>query len=72
MINAKSFMEFFERECNVVFIDQVTGKRALDIIAENEKQKDYPYNHPLYKSDYEKFLESEEGKNILCISSEGI
>ena len=53
MINAKSFMEFFERECNVVFIDQLTGKRALDIIAENEKQKDYPYNHPLYKSDYD-------------------
>ena len=37
MINAKNFMEFFENEFNVQFVDSKTGKRALDIVAENEK-----------------------------------
>jgi len=34
-INAKNFMEFFESECGVEFVDTATGKRALDIINEN-------------------------------------
>lgn len=38
-INAKNFMEFFEKECGVKFIDINTGKRALDIIADNESRK---------------------------------
>ena len=42
MINAKNFIEFFERECNVVFIDQLTGKRALDIITKNKNKKITP------------------------------
>jgi hypothetical protein len=64
MIDAKSFMEFFEKEFDVQFIDSLTGKKVLDIIAENEK-KPVPYGHPAYKSDYDRFLEAEEGKNDL-------
>lgn len=33
-INSKSFMEFFERQFNVKFIDIKTGKLALDVIKE--------------------------------------
>ena len=47
-------MEFFERECNVQFIDQETGKRALDIIAEQEAIKKLRSND--VQSDYDKFL----------------
>ena len=36
MIDTKSFMEFFEKEYGVKFVDANTGKNALDII--NEKQ----------------------------------
>jgi hypothetical protein len=32
MIDAKSFMEFFEKEYGVSFVDTSTGKKALDII----------------------------------------
>ena len=39
MINPKSFMEFFEKECGVQFIDTESGKKALDIIAEKEEKK---------------------------------
>ena len=35
MIDSKSFMEFFEKEYGVKFVDVKTGKGALDII--NEK-----------------------------------
>ncbi len=38
-INAKNFMEFFEKECGVKFIDVNTGKRALDIIADSKSRK---------------------------------
>ena len=34
MIDAKSFMEFFEREFNVKFVDADTGRDALDVIIE--------------------------------------
>ena len=34
MIDAKSFMEFFEREFNVKFVEANTGRDALDIITE--------------------------------------
>ena len=37
MINDKNFMEFFEKEFNVQFIDVKTGKRALEVVAEKEK-----------------------------------
>jgi hypothetical protein len=33
-INSKSFMEFFEKQFNVKFVDVKTGKFALDIIKE--------------------------------------
>ena len=32
MIDPKKFMEFFEKECGVKFVDVNTGKNALDII----------------------------------------
>jgi hypothetical protein len=51
-------MEFFEKECGVQFIDASTGKKALDIIAENEQRKSNLYNNPAYKSDYDIYLES--------------
>jgi hypothetical protein len=38
-INAKNFMEFFEKECGVKFVDINTGKRALDIITDNESRR---------------------------------
>ena len=62
MIDAKNFMEFFEKEFNVQFIDNETGKRALDIVAENERNNN-PYSNPAYKSDYDKFLELGGGDN---------
>ena len=34
MIDPKSFMEFFEKQYGVTFVDANTGKRALDIIDE--------------------------------------
>ena len=59
MIDAKSFMEFFEKEYGVTFVDGNTGKKALDIIAEKENTQGNPYNHPAYKSDYDSFLDEE-------------
>ena len=44
MINAKSFMEFFEKEYGATF---------------NEKARSNPYNDPAYESDYDRFLEEE-------------
>ena len=35
MIDPKSFMEFFEKEYGVKFIDVSTGKNALDVIKED-------------------------------------
>ena len=60
MIDAKSFMKFFEEEMGVEFIDSNTGKRALDVIGEREA-KNSKYNDPRYKSDYDRFLEGEGG-----------
>ena len=37
-INAKNLFEFFEKELNVTCVDHNTGRRALDIISEQEKQ----------------------------------
>jgi len=54
MINARNFMEFFEKECNVQFIDQKTGRRALNIIAEEEAIKKLRSND--VQSDYDRFL----------------
>ena len=34
MIDAKSFMEFFEKEYGVKFVDASTGKNALDVLKE--------------------------------------
>jgi len=56
MIDAKSFVEFFEKEYGVKFVDANTGKKVLDIMAEKEN-KHNPYNDPSYKSDYDRFLE---------------
>jgi len=36
-INAKSFMEFFENQYGVKFVDSSTGEKALDLIIEKEK-----------------------------------
>jgi hypothetical protein len=60
MINAKSFMEFFEKEYDVKFVDAKTGRNARDVVEEHEKIKNNPYNNPAYKSDYDRFLEEEE------------
>ena len=56
MIDAKSFMEFFEKQFNIQFIDVETGMKALDVVAEHEK-KNAPYGSPEYKSDYDRFIE---------------
>ena len=37
-INAKSLMEFFEKELGVTCREHTTGRRALDIITEQEQQ----------------------------------
>jgi len=58
MIDAKSFMEFFEREYGVQFIDAKMGKRVQDIMPEKKFQKNIPIDHPAYRSDYDEFLES--------------
>jgi len=39
MIDPKSFMEFFEKEFGVEFVDSNTGRNALEVLAENEKAK---------------------------------
>lgn len=39
-IGTKSFMEFFKEEFNIDFIEQETGRNALDIIKENERKRD--------------------------------
>jgi formylmethanofuran dehydrogenase subunit E len=39
MIDEKSFMEFFEKEYGVKFVDVSTGKNALDIIKEMKSCK---------------------------------
>jgi hypothetical protein len=61
MIDAKSFIEFFEKEYEVTVVDNKTGEKALDIIAKKEKTQSNPYNHTAYKSDYDRFLEEEDG-----------
>jgi len=38
LINSMNFMEFFEKECGVKFVDVNTGKSALDMLYEQEKQ----------------------------------
>ncbi|MDR0767103.1 MAG: hypothetical protein LBE57_01450 [Methanosarcinales archaeon] len=37
-INAKNFMEFFEKQCGVKFVDIEAGKTVLDIINDEEKE----------------------------------
>ena len=61
MIDAKSFMEFFEKEYGVTFVDGKTGRKALDVVAENVKSRDNPFDDPAYKSDYDRFLEEGDG-----------
>ena len=36
MIDAKSFMEFFEKQYGTKFVDMKTGKNALDVINEHK------------------------------------
>jgi len=58
MIDAKSFMEFFEKEYGVTFVDGKTGRKALEVVAENGKTRSNPpYNDPTYKSDYDRLEE---------------
>jgi hypothetical protein len=57
MINPKSFIEFCKKELKVEFVDITTGKRVLDLIVEEDNKKKHPYRNPLYKSDYDLFLE---------------
>jgi len=38
VIDDKSFIEFCEREFNVKFVDQTTGRNALEIIKEQKYQ----------------------------------
>jgi hypothetical protein len=64
MIDAKSFMEFFEREFNVKFVDAKTCRNAIDYIAEQDKIKNIAYHDPTYKSDYDLFLEISENDAI--------
>ena len=63
MIDAKSFIEFFEEEFNIEFVDQQTGERVLDIIAESDERDKNSYKNSAYKSDYDRFLESYEDDN---------
>ena len=62
MIDAKSFMEFFEKEYGVTFVDGKIGRKALDVAAESAKSRNNPYSDPAYKSDYDKFLEEGDGE----------
>ena len=57
MIDTKSFIEFFEKQLGVNFVDAGSGRWALDIIGKQKKQDANPLNNPAYKSDYDKFLE---------------
>ena len=61
MIDAKKFMEFFEKECNVRFIDMKTGKKALGVLSEENNK--IPYSDPAYKSDYDRLLEINDDGN---------
>ena len=61
MIDDKSFMEFFEKEFNVKFVDAKTGESAADIISRNREKNTNQYNDTEYNSDYDVFLE--EGDN---------
>ena len=58
MIDEKSFIEFFEKEYGVIFVDSKTGMKALDVI-ENKKIDSNPFSEPTYKSGYDRFLEEE-------------
>ena len=64
MIDAKSFMEFFEKEYGVTFVDGKTGRKALDVVAEKAKSRNNPYSNPAYKSDYDRFLEESENAMV--------
>ena len=57
MIGTNSFLDFFEKQLKVNFVDAESGKRALDIIGKQKKQNANPLNNPAYKSDYDKFPE---------------
>jgi hypothetical protein len=37
LINARNFMEFFQNQYGIEFIDAITGKRALDLIHKKEQ-----------------------------------
>ena len=36
VIDEKSFMEFFEKEYGVKFVDAETGRKALDVVEEHK------------------------------------
>jgi len=57
MITAKEFMEFFEKEYNVKFVDAKTGKHALDVLSENSKKSEYPQSNPDCKSELDRSVE---------------
>jgi len=64
MITAKNFIEFMENELNIKCVDVETGKRLLDIIEEQERNKKSIYSNPEYKSDYDKYME-EQGTQLI-------
>jgi len=38
-INARNFMEFFQNQYGIEFIDVCTGNRALDLVSEKEQSR---------------------------------
>ena len=59
--------EFFKKELKVEFVDINTGRRVLDLIAEEDIKKKHPYRNPLYKSDYDLFLEEGDGEIVQTV-----
>ena len=51
IINAESFMRFFEETTGAKFVDAETGHPALDILAKQKSEK---------KSDYDRWLEEQD------------
>ena len=50
-INAENFMEFFEKNMNVKFVDVESGTSALEILAKQKLEK---------KTDYDIWLEQQD------------
>jgi len=63
MIDAKMFMEFFEKECDIKFIDTGTGKPALDVLNEFRTCKNCKYGS--YGDGINGFVE-----DLVCVNAE--